>query len=443
MNIFIIAFACEPNRTSEPGVGWNIVGELAKRHELTVLTRCNNREDIEAYIAANPATSHCKIHWEYYDLAEWFHRLKKKMPCGIQLYQELWQRGAAKKYSAEFKKYDIVHHLTFGSIFFTPWAAKYTDKLVWGPIGGASGAMENAFLKNESLKSRVSEMFYRFVAWYSFHPAPWAVRLRKKCRAVLFRTSELASAVKLEPGQITAVIPETAYAGEIKPRQYNAERHPLKIMSVGRLIPLKGVKYTIQAFARFVESGGEGELHIYGDGPLRSELESLAREKCGFNAETRSHRENPASSVSLCLCVKNLKGNGTITFHGNVPNSEILAALDSADVLVHSSFREGGSWTILEAMAHGVPVVCQDRAGMKDMVAADCGTKIDAATPEGLVKGLADAIAQYCYNPPTIQGQGNTGQERVKDKYSWVTCAERVERIFLNIGAQNASGATL
>ena len=231
MKVFIIAFACEPNRTSEPGVGWNIVGELAKHHELTVLTRCNNRKDIEAHIAANPTASHGKIHWEYYDLAEWFHQLKKRLPCGIQLYQELWQFGAAKKYKDEFKEYDIVHHLTFGSIFFTPWAAKYTDHFVWGPIGGASGAMENAFLRNEGIKSRISEMFYRLVSWYSFHPAPWAVRLRRKCRAILFRTSELASAVKLDPGQIAAIIPETAYAGEVIPRQYKTDRHPLKIMS--------------------------------------------------------------------------------------------------------------------------------------------------------------------------------------------------------------------
>ena len=397
MTIFIIAFACEPNRTSEPGVGWNIVGELAKRHELTVLTRCNNRKDVEAHIAANPTASHGKIHWEYYDLAEWFHQLKKKLPCGIQLYQELWQRGAVKKFKDEFKQYDIVHHLTFGSIFFTPWAAKYTDSFVWGPIGGASGAMEDAFLKNESVKSRISEMFYRMVAWYSFHPAPWAAGLRRKCRAILFRTSELAAAAKLEPGQITAVIPETAYAGEVVPRQYKTDRHPLKIMSVGRLIPLKGVKYTIQAFARFLESGGEGELHIYGDGPLRSELESLV--------------------TSLTTNDQRLTTN--IFFHGNVPNSEILAALDSADVLIHSSFREGGSWTILEAMAHGVPVICQDRAGMKDMVTGECGTKVAAITPEGLVKGLVDALIEYYQDPETIQNRGRAGQERVCSTYSW------------------------
>ena len=433
MKVFVIAFACEPNRTSEPGVGWNIVGELAKHHELTVLTRCNNRKDIETYIAASPQSPHGKIHWEYYDLAEWFHRLKKKLPCGIQLYQELWQRGAAKNYSDRFKKYDIVHHLTFGSIFFTPWAAKYTDSLVWGPIGGASGTMEDAFLKNESIKSRISEMFYRLVTWYSFHPAPWAARLRRKCRAILFRTSELASVAKLEPGQITSVIPETAYAGEIAPRQYKTDRHPLKIMSVGRLIPLKGVKYTIQAFSKFIEAGGAGELHIYGDGPLRSELEFLATAGCGFNTETRSRRKTSVSSESLSLCVKKSNGGSTVTFHGNVPNSEILAALDSADVLVHSSFREGGSWTILEAMAHAVPVICQDRAGMKDMVTDECGTKIDADTPESLVTGIAGALLRYYCNFGVRQMQGVAGRLRVREQYTWMNCYALINKIYAEV----------
>ncbi|MGN0854419.1 MAG: glycosyltransferase family 4 protein [Kiritimatiellia bacterium] len=437
MKLFLIAFACEPNRTSEPGVGWNIVGELAKRHELTVLTRCNNRKAIEAYIAADPAASHGRIHWEYYDLAEWFHRLKKKLPCGIQLYQELWQRGAAKAYGDEFKKYDIVHHLTFGSIFFTPWAAKYTDRFVWGPIGGASGAMEDAFLRNESIKSRISEIFYRLVAWYSFHPAPWAADLRRKCRVVLFRTTELASAAKLDPGQITAVIPETAYAGEIVPRQYNARRRPLKIMSVGRLIPLKGVKYTIQAFAAFLESGGEGELHVYGDGPLRHELESLATERYGFNAEPQSVRGNPAP---LCRYVKKPQGDSMIIFHGNVPNSEILAALDSTDVLVHSSFREGGSWTILEAMAHGVPVICQDRAGMKDMVMDDCGLKISAENPDTLIEEATRYLMEYYMNRDLLRLHGVAVQKRVTSIYKWEIIAAKINEIYSCIMGNTNAG---
>ena len=411
MKIFIIAFACEPNRTSEPGVGWNVVGELAKQHSLTVLTRQNNRVGIESYLAANEDSPYSRIHWEYYDLAEWFHKLKKKIPCGIQLYQELWQRGAAKRYKDEFKKYDIVHHLTFGSIFFTPWAAKYTDRFVWGPIGGASGAMENAFLKNESFKSRIAEMFYRFVAWYSFHPTTWAERLRKKCRAILYRTSELAYAVKPEPHQLTAVIPETAYAGEIAPREYKTDRHPLKIMSVGRHIPLKGVKYTIQAFARFLEAGGEGELHIYGDGPLRSELESLA----------------------VSLVTNDQRLSTAIIFHGNVPNIEILAALDLSDVLVHLSFREGGSWTILEAMAHGVPVICQNRAGMKDMVTDDSGAKIVAVTPDELVDAAAQNMMEYYNNRELIHCHGSAAQKRVEQVYRWENIADAIDGVYARV----------
>ena len=172
-------------------------------------------------------------------------------------------------------------------------------------------------------------------------------------------------------------------------------------MSVGRLIPLKGVKYTIQAFAKFVASGGEGELHIYGDGPLRSELESIA--------------------TSLTT---------NISFHGNVPNADILAALDSADVLVHSSFREGGSWTILEAMAHGVPVICQDRAGMKDMVTDECGTKVKAATPRKLVEGITSALLGYSQSYELISRNGKSGQGRVNDIYSWQEIGDAVCRIY-------------
>ena len=42
MKALISAYACEPGRGSEPGVGWNVVRELSARHELWVLTRANH-----------------------------------------------------------------------------------------------------------------------------------------------------------------------------------------------------------------------------------------------------------------------------------------------------------------------------------------------------------------------------------------------------------------
>ena len=164
------------------------------------------------------------------------------------------------------------------------------------------------------------------------------------------------------------------------------------------------VKYTIQAFAKFVESGGEGELHIYGDGPLRSELESLA--------------------MSLST---------NVSFHGNVPNAEVLATLDSADVLIHSSFREGGSWTILEAMAHGVPVICQNRAGMKDMVTTECGIKIMTKTPEGLINGLVQALIEYYDNPEKNANDGCKSQQRVAARYTWKKIVDTIDSVYSEV----------
>ena len=410
MKVFVIAFACEPDRTSEPGVGWHLVGELAQRHELTVLTRCNNRSIIEKWLARpeNQKTgkSYFRIQWRYYELPEWFHKLKKHLPGGIQLYQEIWQYGAARSFAATLGDYDVVHHLTFGSVFFTPWAARYSKRFIWGPIGGATGAMEGPFLKNESWRSRLSEMFYRLVSWYSFHPMPWAGRCRQFCAAVLFRTSELARLATFAKGKYIDVIGEAAYPHPVVTRKYAVASHPLNVVCVGRLIPLKGVKYAIAAFARFCSIGGRGTLYVYGDGPLRRELECLAAR---------------------------LQVSDRVVFQGNVPNDQVLIALSKSDVLIHASFREGVSWTILEAMAHGVPVICQDRAGMRDVVTDLCGQKIAAATPNELIEKMSVALQAYMAEPALVERQGLAAQARIRGQYQWHQVAERIDAAYQEV----------
>ena len=39
MKVLISAYSCEPGRGSERGVGWNVAREVARRHEVWVLTR--------------------------------------------------------------------------------------------------------------------------------------------------------------------------------------------------------------------------------------------------------------------------------------------------------------------------------------------------------------------------------------------------------------------
>ena len=68
-NILIVAYACEPNKTSEPGVGWNFSKELSKYTKVTVLTRLNNKIHIDNYSCSN-------MTFIYYDLPLFFLFLK-------------------------------------------------------------------------------------------------------------------------------------------------------------------------------------------------------------------------------------------------------------------------------------------------------------------------------------------------------------------------------
>jgi len=47
LKVFISAYACEPNKGSEPAVGWQLALHMARFHDVTVLTRANNQENIE------------------------------------------------------------------------------------------------------------------------------------------------------------------------------------------------------------------------------------------------------------------------------------------------------------------------------------------------------------------------------------------------------------
>lgn len=73
LNILLSAYACEPNKGSEPGIGWNWAIEIAKRgHVVTVLTRGNNKSVItkETDLPQN-------LSFIYYDLPDSLLLIKK------------------------------------------------------------------------------------------------------------------------------------------------------------------------------------------------------------------------------------------------------------------------------------------------------------------------------------------------------------------------------
>ena len=76
MKILLSAYACEPNRGSEPEVGWNWALTLAnKGHDTFVITRKNNKKSIKKYLLKNKKNN---LKFIYYDLPKFLLNISKK-----------------------------------------------------------------------------------------------------------------------------------------------------------------------------------------------------------------------------------------------------------------------------------------------------------------------------------------------------------------------------
>src|SRR5258708_7771481 len=51
MKLLLSAFACEPDRGSEPGIGWGVVSEAARRHTVWALVNTKHRDAIQQHLS--------------------------------------------------------------------------------------------------------------------------------------------------------------------------------------------------------------------------------------------------------------------------------------------------------------------------------------------------------------------------------------------------------
>lgn len=74
IKILISAYACEPDKGSEPEIGWQWVKHLSQLCELTVITRANNRDAIETDLDGICCPN---LKFEYIDLSSACRSFKK------------------------------------------------------------------------------------------------------------------------------------------------------------------------------------------------------------------------------------------------------------------------------------------------------------------------------------------------------------------------------
>ncbi|MEL7498520.1 MAG: glycosyltransferase [Planctomycetota bacterium] len=172
------------------------------------------------------------------------------------------------------------------------------------------------------------------------------------------------------------------------------------VLFLARLHPIKGIDYLIPAWAELAKRNPDWQLVLAGpDGGHLSWIESE-------------------------IASKNLNDHVTLT--GPLYGSMKQSAFEAAELFLLPSYSEGFSMTVLEALAHRVPVLISDQCNFPEVASENAGLICKTETTD-LMKVLQQMISMSENDRMTM---GNRGRQMVESNYTWETVAQKMHRVY-------------
>ena len=321
MRVLLSAYACEPNRGSEPGVGWSWATCLARRgSEVWVITRANNADVLQA---SAECSRYPNLHFVYYDLPAWA-RWWKRGQRGVYLYYFLWQLGAyacARQLVSQLR-FDYVHHLTLGGFRAPSFLGFLGLPFIIGPIGGGERAPVR-LRKSFPWRAKITDCL-RDIANAAALLDPLLRACYKRSRLILCKTRESAQLIPRAFADRVRVQREIGVASVERSSPHRPLGNSVSVLYIGRLIYWKGVHLALRAFAQFVQHHPQATLTIIGEGAEREWLQRLANE------------------LSL---------SGSVRWIPRIAYNELSSQYETHDLFLFPSLRESGGTVVLEALS--------------------------------------------------------------------------------------------
>ncbi len=410
LKVLISAYACEPNKGSEPGVGWNFVTTMAKYHDLTVLTRSNNKKIIAEYLNNKPV----HIAFVYHDLPKWASWWKKGNR-GIQLYYYLWQLTAIPivKRCHRKSKFDLCQHVTFVKYWVPSCLAWLGIPFIWGPVGGGDSTAKG-FLKGAGLKGIIYELARNFTRKIAVID-PLLRFTAKSCSMNISVTKKTLECVKKLNRNINSKLMTQVGITSEELKKIDETIADKKtsddtiFLFAGNLLFLKGIHLGISAFAKCKYK--DSQFWIVGDGPERKMLEQLAR---GKNIDSRVH------------------------FLGNRTRDEVWKLMKSADIIVHPSLHDSGGFVPVEAMACRRPIICLDTAGPSILVPEGAGCKIAVTSQDETIAEICKSMNQLADSIQLRYEMGESGRKYIEEHLLWQNRISIFSQIYSDVTKDTA-----
>jgi glycosyltransferase involved in cell wall biosynthesis len=400
--LLVCAYACNPYRGSEPGVGWGWVNMIARFGETWVLTDIANREDIERETSQDPSRYE-DLHFIYVPRTRWL-KAEKVWPLSHLWTYKIWQREAYKIASELHDKigFSLVHVVTCVGFRVPGPFWKIDVPLVWGPIGGlentpwrllpAMGVCGAIHYGCHNVINTLEKLLLR-------EPKHAFAKARG---AIIAATSGIQREIERWYGEKSAVICEVGAPPSVADDY--ARRKPgrnLRICWNGAHLPRKGLPLLLHALAK-LPADASWEVSILGQGPCSAKWKRLAQ-RLGIDARC--------------------------TWTGNLSLEHALDTMGSSHVFVITSLQDLTSTVLLEALSQGLPVICPNHCGFADVVDDQCGIRLPVGSPSKFIEQLELAILWLLAEENIRRGMAAGALVRSRD-FTWDAKASQLQTIY-------------
>lgn len=404
LKILIGCYSCCPNRGSEPGMGWNFVSNIAKHHDVHVLV---NQFEFE-----EPLTQYCKTfpeevkHITFHFIPSAYHEtIRKIWPPSYYWFYRAWQKRAYR-YAVELDKienFDLVHQVNLAGYREPGYLWKLGKPYVIGPLGGFTQTAWR-LLPGLGLHGAVFYGLRNIMNSWQKRMGFAAKTLPIHAKSIIVSDPEAVKDVQHIWKRDSILMREVGTPATVNPNDYAPARRtdsaPLRICWAGLLEPRKALQFLLHAIHLCTFSI---TVDVLGSGPQLKKWQSL---------------------------VSKLGINHSVNFRGHVSHDEVLKYMKKSHLFCFTSIHEGGTGTVvLEALQHGLPIVCLDHCGFSSVVNEHCGIKIPITNSSEISKNFAKAL-DFLYHNEDRRFQMAQQAIQESKKYTWEAKMEVLNSIY-------------
>ena len=418
LSVLLIAYQCAPGQGSVSQIGWEWFSRLRAVHAVTLVTHVRNRAALEA-AGAGEGVRYVDTEWlagPLYRLARWAFPRSEHAACTLASLDYFafdlaacWQLRRARRAGASWQ---VAHRVTPVTMSAPTWCTRLGVPLMAGPLNCGLG-MPRGF--GQALRQDSS-----WTARLRVGPALLDALMGSSARINRFLTATRATLAAVAPRHRARCYPmlengvnEAVFAAQPWPAPPDGVG-PLRVLFVGRLIPVKGLPMLLSALAQLRLAGLRVELDVVGDGPMAALWRAHAGE-CGVGDAVR--------------------------FHGALPALEVARHLAACHVLCLPSVRESGGAVLLEAMACARPVIALAYGGPAEIVTPEVGALLPMHSPEQVTSDLAATLRDICRAPAAWQARGQAARRRMEREFGWPAKIEQATRHYLELIEEGAPHA--